>query len=316
MKCIIPLISLFAAALCATQAPTTTLDPNSNEARMKYIEAHLENLARQTMLQQLFVDERTRSDGDSGIKEVRMNHKGTRSFNSDTAGQDSVNGIHDHSNNKFLVGMGEVDAVINGVEFRTRHNDFKLRMPSKTNQNYHATENIPFPPVPPSVKSKHTVAEQITEMQNYFKAWKYQNHNLRDYRPYFKAVMCYMEGAWTKNIKSTVDQFATPRHSLEASDWSDLEQKNRFTSYTGGKDPSENLAFLPRTVMNVKNGTVEYAQWNYRILCHPLQKDIPLKIFEPIDDLASRLAKKYTIRQFAQTKAARFNLAAYEYFHY
>lgn len=64
MRCILPLVSLFAAAFCATHAPATTVDPQ--EARMKYLENSLENLARQTMLQQLFVDERARSDGDSG----------------------------------------------------------------------------------------------------------------------------------------------------------------------------------------------------------------------------------------------------------
>lgn len=40
------------------------MDPK--EMRMKYLENSVETLARQTMLQQLFVDERTRSDGDSG----------------------------------------------------------------------------------------------------------------------------------------------------------------------------------------------------------------------------------------------------------
>lgn len=247
-----------------------------------------------------------------GIKQVRLTHKGTRSFNSDVVGQDAVNGIHDHSNYKSLVGMGEVDAVMNGVEFRTKHNDFELRMPSKSSQNYHATEKIPFPPVPPSVLSKHTVEQQIAEMQNYFKAWKYQDHRLKDYRPYFKAVLCYMEGAWTKDTENVQDQFPNDRHSLDASKWSDLEQKNRFAAYTGGKDSSENMAYLPRTIMNVQNGTVEYSQWNYRILCHPLKKDVPLKIFEPIDDMATRLSKKYDIRQLARTKAARFNLATYE----
>ena len=38
--------------------------------------------------------------------------------------------IHDHANNIRTVGMGEFVAVINGVEFRTRHNDYRLYMPS------------------------------------------------------------------------------------------------------------------------------------------------------------------------------------------
>ena len=47
--------------------------------------------------------------------------------------------------------MGEFSAVINGVEFRTRHNDYQLVMPSTTSREYHATEPLPFPEVPPSV---------------------------------------------------------------------------------------------------------------------------------------------------------------------
>lgn len=48
--------------------------------------------------------------------------------------------------------MGELLAVLNGVEFRTRHNDYKMRMPSRTSKDYGATEDIPYPAVPPQVK--------------------------------------------------------------------------------------------------------------------------------------------------------------------
>ncbi|KAH3866828.1 hypothetical protein DPMN_029951 [Dreissena polymorpha] len=41
-------------------------------------------------------------------------------------------------------------------------------------------------------------------------------------------------------------------------------QQVRFTSYSGGKSNLENFAYLPTTIMNVVNGTPEYAQWNYR----------------------------------------------------
>ena len=33
--------------------------------------------------------------------------------------------IHNHANNERTVGMGEFVAVLNGVEFRTRHNDYR-----------------------------------------------------------------------------------------------------------------------------------------------------------------------------------------------
>jgi len=65
-----------------------------------------------------------------------------------------VAAIHDHSNYKTTIGMGEVIAVLNGVEFRTRHNDYKLVMPSTKSINYGATEPVPFPPVPPEVRAK------------------------------------------------------------------------------------------------------------------------------------------------------------------
>lgn len=56
-----------------------------------------------------------------------------------------------HANYKQVLGMGELVAVLNGVEFRTRHNDYMLKMPSKTSTEYGVTEDIPFPPVPPEV---------------------------------------------------------------------------------------------------------------------------------------------------------------------
>jgi hypothetical protein len=34
--------------------------------------------------------------------------------------------LHDHSNHIRTIGLGEFIAVLNGVEFRTRHNDFLL----------------------------------------------------------------------------------------------------------------------------------------------------------------------------------------------
>ena len=95
--------------------------------------------------------------------------------------------------------MGEIIAVLNGVEFRTRHNDYDLQMPSTTSSRYHELEMVPFPDVPPKVLNQKTVAGQITEMRQWFKAWKKQDHSVRDYRKYFKPVLCYLEGAWTKS---------------------------------------------------------------------------------------------------------------------
>ena len=67
------------------------------------------------------------------------------------------------------VGMGELNMVLNGVEFRTRHNDYRLRKPAQHSKNYNAMENIVYPKVPWAVTSKKTVQEQIVEMREWFK---------------------------------------------------------------------------------------------------------------------------------------------------
>ena len=59
--------------------------------------------------------------------------------------------------------------VLNGVEFRTRHNDYRLRKPAQHSKNYNEMENIVYPKVPPEVLNKKTVHEQIMEMREWFK---------------------------------------------------------------------------------------------------------------------------------------------------
>ena len=127
-------------------------------------------LTRQMMLQQLFIEERLRSEGQSGVKQTRNGVGGTKSYhlNSHLSGQRIV-AIHDHSNNIRTVGMGEFIGVLNGVEFRTRHNDYRLYMPSRNTSEYHKIEDIPFPDVPPEVASKGSVDEQVEEMIEWFK---------------------------------------------------------------------------------------------------------------------------------------------------
>ena len=220
--------------------------------------------------------------------------------------------MHDHANNIRTVGLGEFIAVLNGVEFRTRHNDYGLRMPSTTSSTYHEVEDIPFPDVPPEVLQHHDVAGQITELREWFKAWKKRDRSERDYRKYFKAVLCYLEGAWTFSDKLE-ESFASDRHFLDAASWFDLQEKVRYTSYSGGKSNLENFSYLPTTIMNMINGTLpQIAQWNYRVLCHPLQRDLPVNRFRVVDDLMARMAKKKTLKEYVTTRAARFTLNPFD----
>ena len=77
--------------------------------------------------------------------------------------------MHDHANNERTIGLGEFVAVLNGVEFRTRHNDYSLSMPHKTRSDYHLMQDIPLPDVPPEVLAKPDVGSQINEMREWFR---------------------------------------------------------------------------------------------------------------------------------------------------
>ena len=92
---------------------------------------------------------------------MRFASTGTRPYNTAShASSRRIVSIHDHSNNIRTVGMGEFVGVLNGVEFRTRHNDYRLYMPSRSKGDYHATDLIPFPDVPSQVFSSE-IMQQI-----------------------------------------------------------------------------------------------------------------------------------------------------------
>ena len=229
----------------------------------------------------------------------------------------AVAAVHEHANYDRTVGLGEFVAVMNGVEFRTRHNDYKLRMPSPHDKSYHKMEDVPFPDVPPSVLGKHTVAEQIAEMRKYFEAFHKQDKRIRNYEPYFKPALCYLEGAWTLDTKTLSEPFHSDRHFIDASSWFDLQEKVRYTAYTGGKSNFENYSFLPTTIINVtEHGQPVYAQWNYRILCHPVKTTLKLQDFQLVDDLGQRMRMRKNITAFGRTRAARFHLAGRHGSHY
>ena len=268
-------------------------------------------LARQMMLQQLFIEERIRSEAHSGVKQVRHGREGTRNYYGYThTNAHTILAIHEHANNIRTVGMGEFVAVMNGLEFRTRHNDYRLYMPHRTKRDWHATEPIPFPDVPPEVSAQPSLAEQVGEMHEWFKAWRDQNHTVRDYRKHFKPVLCYLEGAWTSDTSGKIDEpFESDRHFINAKSWFDLQEKIRFTSYAGSKDNFENYAFLPTTIIGMTENTFPiFAQWNYRILCHPIKRDLPLNRFRMVDEVAPRLTARRNLLHHSISRAARFQL--------
>ena len=90
---------------------------------------------------------------------------GTFPYHATTATVDRIGSIHEHANNIRVVGMGELVVVLNGLEFRTRHNDYKLVQPEETESGsrieYDAVRDIPFPEVPKAVTEKEDIQAQV-----------------------------------------------------------------------------------------------------------------------------------------------------------
>ena len=235
--------------------------------------------------------------------------EGTETYFSDSAYGYSFAANHDHENYMHTIGMGEVEVVLNGVNFRTRHNDYTLSMPSTTSTGYMAVEDIAFPPVPPEVLAQPSVDEQVTEMREWFRAFAEQDTSLRDYRPYFRPVLCYLEGMWTYVDEEIDESFDSSRHHIDAKTWYELEEKVRFFAYAGVKGTDENIAYLPRVILNVTaDGVPTFVQWNYAILCQPLADDLPTNRLRIVDDLSARMRTKMSLSNYAKSRLARYQV--------
>ena len=112
---------------------------------------------------------------------MRQLYDGNNAYDDGTYFTDGTAAIHDHAENLLVVGMGQFQAVLNGVEFTTRHNDYNLVMPSTTSSEYGATQTIEYPDVPPEVTNAGNVDAQIEEMQKWFKAFKDQDKHITTY---------------------------------------------------------------------------------------------------------------------------------------
>ncbi|GFR61412.1 hypothetical protein ElyMa_000102300 [Elysia marginata] len=269
----------------------------------------VKDLTRQTLMNRFQAEERIRSEGDSGIVQVRYDKLGSRNYHHTTFIGNSFVAVHDHSDTIDTCGMGEFIGILNGVEFRTRHNDYRLVMPSRSSKAWHAYDEIPTPPVPQSVLDKPTLEEQILEMREYFKAFRDQNITHRDYRPHFKPVLAYLEGAWTVSAPDKIEEsFDSDRHRLDANSWFDMQERIRYTSTVGTKDPDENFANLPTSIIGINPDNDEpiYVQWNYRIMGWPIDIDIPTKYMKFEDDLMVRLPRGYSVEEAKSHRTAHF----------
>ena len=280
-------------------------------------------MGRQLIATEIRTQERVRYMGNSGITQTRSGGQGTDSFFSGTYVGGGVANIHNHANNKFTVGMGEFAAVLNGVQFNTRHNDYSLEKadPTLTVEQYQSSwppksTPISLPEVPPSVLAKSSVPDQVTEMREYFRAYKLQDPTIRDYRPFFKAKLCYLEGTWAEAQDNIAEPFASDRHQIDADSWSDLNQKNAFLMNNGQKLSLENLPYLPTSFRDMwtrdDGSTFEprMAQYFYRIKCMDIAEDVPTARFRVRQDLHIQLGagKPQTREQLSTSRRALFDI--------
>jgi len=102
------------------------------------------------------------------------------------------------------------------------------------------------------------------------------DYSVRDYRKYFKPLLCYLEGAWIYPTDQIEEPFESDRHFIDATSWFDLQEKVRFTSYSGRKDNLENYSYLPRAILGLKmiplqflgNGIIESCVTHSAVIFH------------------------------------------------
>ena len=172
-----------------------------DSATVQKLKGTVAAIGRQLISMEVHMAQRKRSEGQSGLSVVRSVRGGTNAYHTASYSEGGAAASHNHANTHHTIGMGEFEAVLNGVQFTTRHNDFSLLEPNDTLSVYEYTntwppesKSIKPAPVPPSVLNAGSVPNQINEMKEYFRAFKTQNVTHRDYRPYFRPILCYLEG--------------------------------------------------------------------------------------------------------------------------
>ncbi|KAK3751095.1 hypothetical protein RRG08_019304 [Elysia crispata] len=273
----------------------------------------IRRLAEQTMRDQVRQEERIRHEGDSGIVQTRSYEEGSMNYHSSSHAEHSFASLYDRPTSKETMGFGEVIAVINGVEFRTHRTDYSLVMPHRTSSGFLDTEPIPRSPVPPSVLSKGTVQAQIEEMAEYFRAFKTQNTTHRNYRPYFRPVLCYLEAAWMADPGlggKPENWFSVGRTFFGANTWSELHDRARTDFLTGTRDRSGRSAYLPTIITHIDPETGEpvYAQWNFRPICQPIAEDLPTSYLRQVKDYAYAAERGLSVDETLYKRGAHFVL--------
>ena len=167
------------------------------------------------------------SEGNSGITKIRppFDIKDLENWEQHLD-YDVTPPIHSHPDKRGILGLADMSVVLNGVHFRLGHTDYTLRKRGNKEHGFMLFEQIELPMVPPEVQKQRTVEAQIAEMRLWFKAWRDQDYSKRDYRNYFKPLICYLEGTWKAYSKSTLEKRFSARSIHEV-----LEQVSSPTGH-------------------------------------------------------------------------------------
>jgi hypothetical protein len=324
------------------KVPCPQMKDAANAQEVSRLKGILEALTRQVVISEMSKEQRIRYEGGSGLTQTRGYNGGDKAYHESSYTNSGFANFHNHANTKHTVGMGEVSVVLNGVEFWTRHNDYNLMMPDPASTGkYHANKYIEQPPVPGDVLKYEDVDDQAEEMRRWFHAWQDEDvacpsckaldvervaagkeawdlpDTTRSYTDFFKPVLCVMEGAWIKQTLEFTEAFESDRHFVDAKDWRELYDKNRFLYQSGRKTNQENLPFLPLSVRGLEGSGMYaneteplFANWEYRIICTPLQKYLPTHNFRVVADLAVQMGgnNPLTREQLGDSRMARFDL--------
>ena len=60
--------------------------------------------------------------------------------------------------------------------------------------------------------------------------------------------------------------------------------------------------------MGYKDKKPVFAQWNYRIVCHPLKDDLPTSLLTPIENPAAQRMRRENFDEFQESRAIRFDI--------
>ena len=191
------------------------------------------------------------------------------------------------------------------ANMKAKMDENKLFVEDTSKDVYGCTTLVPPPPVPADTMTG-TVSDRIEAMTNYLKDFKNQKaeNAADDYTKFFKPVLCYLEGVWEKD---TLDReaFKASNHKKASEKWIAEHERLLFLRASGRTLIDDDTVLVPTAFRNALNGTdPELASWKFRVLCHPLDNDLPTSRFHAAVDQLTALTARFSGSAFSELRRA------------